>query len=155
MIVFLFWFAVLGTFGASGAAILIGGKSEKLGGLLLIGTMICEALIGLFAKVSGIHLGFAMVDLLLSLVCAIGFLFIAIRTASIWLAAAMMIQAVELFVSATHLQDLDRLAHEMGYVAFANGCTIAVAALLLVATLLSTRKRAPKAAQPAFTRLPA
>jgi hypothetical protein len=155
MIVVLFWCALLGTLGASGAAILIGGKSEKLGGILLIGTMVCEGLIGAFARLTGIHVGFAMVDLLLSLVCAIGFLFIAIRTSSIWLAAAMMIQGVELFFSAARLRDMDRLAHETHYVAFADGCTIAVAALLLVATLLSRLKKTPKPPRPAFTRLPA
>ncbi len=140
-----------------GIVLIKGGKPERIGAAVFIGAIL---LTDLFFAVAGHHTNVgtavtatfkagytdqaaaAIIDLVSTLLLSCFFLYLAIRYASLWLAAAMIVQASELYFACDYIDagpsDFNAYAIEL------NSICILVLSILAGAALWAWRMRAVK-----------
>lgn len=132
-----------------GFAIWQGRSAERLGGFALIGTLCLQIAMTLLAR----PLGFSMrtmaapLDVAMSLILGLVFLWAALKHNSRWLGFAFIVQGAELTVSAYFLGP-DTLISPAVYFRLLNIMTMATVSLLAIATFqsVSIRRRERRAA---------
>jgi len=133
-----------------GLAVWKGGPAERSGAVMILVTWLGSTLIQALAKAYILPIVFLASDAVL----AAGLLFLAIRFSSLWLGAAMLLQATGLSLHAAYFAaekaDLDR--HTLWlYIAGKNLSSFAMLLVILLAGLVAWRKRSlrPAHARPA------
>jgi hypothetical protein len=116
-----------------------GGPPERLGAVIVLGTMVGVELIHMLAPQDMRSVLLLGIDGLI----AGGFLLIALRYTSLWLGGAMLLQAVQFSLHAYYLVTQQRLDHN--YKTINNIDSFGVLLFILVGTVLSWRKRAQAA----------
>jgi hypothetical protein len=137
----IYWTMFLATIGASGFAIVKGDASARWAGVLRLSTMVLEFCVqsALVNFLPHNNVWIAVDDLADTAIVSFGFLYIATRYASPWLAAAMVIQGTGFYVDRVFL-DVNPGDHQ-AFVLQENLITIGVAACLFFATLSAIRQR--------------
>ncbi len=139
----LVYFIVLGaSTGASLFALWKGDKPARYGGLLRISVTTLGVPIQYALVVLKLHtvVGVAIYDLTTTAIVSFGFLYLALRYGSPWLAAAMVIQGFEFYTDRIFL---DVNPHQdFGYAVQENLIVTGVAVVLFLATLSAIRQRA-------------
>jgi len=122
--------------GVCAFALLKGGTPERAGAALValawLGLIAAQALTGEMVP----EIPFVVSDILL----ALGFLGLAIRYASLWLGAEMILEAALFFLHGSHLSE--HPGRSYGYLASVNAVSGGVLAILLGATIVAWTKRA-------------
>jgi hypothetical protein len=119
-----------------------GGRAEQYGASLKLATSLIALAVHQILGQGSISGALLTADGLL----AVGFLALAIRYASLWIGAAMLIQAGQFSLHAWYLVTDLRL--DRFYAIANNMVTASILACILVGTLIAWRRRS-KAAQPA------
>ena len=138
----LVYFLVIGT--STGAAVFAlwkGDKAARYGALLRISvtTLGIPIQYALFKLTDYAMLGVAIYDLAATAVVAFGFLYLTLRYASPWLAAAMVIQGFEFYTDRIFL---DATPHaDKSYAIQENLIVTGVAVVLFMSTLSAIRQR--------------
>jgi hypothetical protein len=127
-----------------GLALWKGGPAERSGAVMILVTWLGSTVIQAMAKAYILPIVFLASDAVL----AAGLLFLAIRLSSLWLGAAMLLQAIGLSLHAAYFAaekaDLDR--HTLWlYVAGKNLASFAMLLVILGAGLVAWRKRSRRA----------
>ena len=127
-----------------GLALWKGGPAERSGAVMILVTWLGSAVVQAMAKAYILPIVFLASDAVL----AAGLLFLAIRLSSLWLGAAMLLQAIGLSLHAAYFAaekaDLDR--HTLWlYVAGKNLSSFAMLLVILGAGLVAWRKRSRRA----------
>lgn len=112
-----------------------GELPEKLGAALKLGTSLIALAVHHLLKQDAISVALLTADGLL----AAGFLVLAIRYASLWIGAAMLLQAGQFSLHAWYL--VSGLERDRFYAIANNLVTISILACILVGTLISWRRR--------------
>ncbi|OHB34107.1 MAG: hypothetical protein A2882_03095 [Phenylobacterium sp. RIFCSPHIGHO2_01_FULL_70_10] len=120
-----------------------GGEPERWGAGLILAITVASAL-GDALLPQGI---FLVARLLAEGALALGFLFVAIRYASLWLGGVMLLQAVQFSLQAYYF--VTHRAHDATYVVINNIDFFGILACLTAGTLASSRRRRAFAAQAA------
>lgn len=123
-----------------GLAIWKGGPAERSGALMILVAWLGSTVLQAMAKAYIVPVVFLASDAVL----AAGLLFLAIRFSSLWLGAAMLLQAIGLSLHAAYFAaekaELDR--HTLWlYVAGKNLASFAMLLVILVAGVVAWRKR--------------
>lgn len=119
-----------------------GGLPERYGALVFVGAGLAVLISHTILPVAAEGLSLLAIDALM----ALSFLALAIRYASLWIGAAMLLQAGQFSLHAWYLvSGLDR---DRFYAVANNLITVGILACILVGTLISWRRRA-KASQAA------
>ena len=130
-----------------------GGPAERSGAVMILVTWIGSTVIQAMAKAYVLPLVFLASDAVL----AVGLLFLAIRFSSLWLGAAMLLQAIGLSLHAAYFaadkSDINVYALWL-YIAGKNAASGAMLLVILAATIASMRRRRPRAAADAAPALP-
>ena len=112
-----------------------GGLPERYGALVLVGAGLAVLVSHILLPPRGAGLALLAIDAFM----AVGFLALAIRYASLWIGAAMLLQAGQFSLHAWYLvsgMDRDRF-----YAIANNLVTIGILVCILVGTLISWRRR--------------
>jgi hypothetical protein len=118
-------------------AVLKGDKPERFGALLFI----CPTLIGDALQFISGQLGYSLagalpyIDLATTFATCVGFLYLAVRYASQWLAAAMVVQGAELYFARSYIDSDPPNLHV--YALEVNLITATVGMILISATITS------------------
>ena len=124
-----------------GLALIKGGKPERYGAAVFVGGLILTDIYAAIAQ----HFGFwtatslSDVDLISTFAISSCFLYLAVRYASLWLAAAMIVQASEIYFARAYL-DTGVASHRL-YGVELNLICISVLSLLSAGTIISWRAR--------------
>lgn len=129
-----------------GLALCKGGPAERSGAVMILVTWLGSTVIQALAKAYILPIVFLTSDAVL----AAGLLFLAIRFSSLWLGAAMLLQAIGLSLHAAYFAaekaDLDH--HTLWlYIAGKNLSSFAMLLVILLAGLVAWRKRSVRSAQ--------
>ena len=121
-----------------GFAIWKGRSAERLGGVALIGTLCLQIILTLLARPLGysIRAMAGPLDVAMSLILGLVFLWAALKHHSRWLGFAFIVQGAELTVSAYFLGP-DTLISPILYFRLLNLMTMATVSLLAIATVQS------------------
>ncbi|HEY4029561.1 MAG TPA: hypothetical protein VGM25_04415 [Caulobacteraceae bacterium] len=123
-----------------GLALWKGGSAERSGGVMILVTWIGSTVIQAMAKAYVVPIVFLASDAVL----AAGLLFLAIRFSSLWLGAAMLLQAIGLSLHAAYFAadktDINVYALWL-YIAGKNAASYTMLLVILAATLASMRRR--------------
>lgn len=122
-----------------------GGNPERLGACLMVAAAIAVPIAHQFLSRDRASVALLTIDAAM----AAGFLALAIRHASLWLGAAMLLQAMQFSLHAYYI--VMEKAHDRLYSVLNNLNTIGVILCILAGTLIvwSHRRRAARAAQAA------
>lgn len=122
-----------------------GGRAEQLGAGLKLATSLIVLVVHLVLKQGSISGALLTADGVL----AVGFLALAIRYASLWIGAAMLLQAGQFSLHAWYL--VGEMPRDRFYAIANNLVTISILLCILVGTLISwsARRRAARTAQAA------
>lgn len=112
-----------------------GGAAERWGATLKVGTSAMALAVHVLFHANAISVALLTADGLL----ALGFLVLAIRYASLWIGAAMLLQGVQFSLHAWYLV-IER-PHDRMYSVINNLDTFAVIGCILVGTLIAWRRR--------------
>jgi hypothetical protein len=112
-----------------------GGQPEKLGATLKVITSAAALAAHHLLKQDSISVALLTVDGLL----AVGFLALAIRYASLWIGAAMLLQAGQFSLHAWYL--VSALSRDRFYAIVNNLVTIGILICILVGTVIAWRRR--------------
>jgi hypothetical protein len=112
-----------------------GGRPEQLGAALKLATSLIALGVHHLLKQDSISIALLTADGLL----AVGFLALAIRYASLWLGAAMLLQAAQFSLHAWYL--VSGLERDRFYAIANNLVTVSILVCILVGTLLAWRRR--------------
>jgi hypothetical protein len=126
--------------GCCGLALWKGGPAERGGGLLILATWLGTALSLAWARQYVAAGPFLLFDVIL----AAGLLVLAIRYSSLWVGAAMLLQAIGIGLHASYFaaEKADLSPHALVlYVMGKNLASYAMLLVILVGTLASWRKR--------------
>jgi len=122
--------------GAVAFVVAKGGRAERIAAGLLalawVGSVLAQPLTGQLAP----EIPFMATDLFL----ALGFLWLAVRYASLWIGAAMILEGALFFLHASHLSE--ETSRSYAYLAAMNGLSYCVLACVVGAALASWRRRA-------------
>ncbi len=137
----IYWAMFLATVGASLFAIIKGDAPARLGGTLRLSMLLFEFCVqsALANFLPHNNVWMAVDDLADTAIVSFGFLYIALRYASPWLAAAMVIQGTAFYVDRLFL-DVNPGDHQI-FVLEENLITLGVAVCIFVATLSAIRQR--------------
>ena len=119
----------------TGFALWKGGQAERIGASLYLTCAIATELAHMIWVPEDAVLPLLVIDFAL----AFGFLMLAVRFASIWLGAAMILQAVQFSLHAWYL--VTERPHDLFYFRVNNLDTIGVTLVLVIGTILSWRRR--------------
>ncbi len=138
------------TLGVLALAWVKGGQPERYGATLKVGTSLIALIVHHVLNQEAISGALLTADGLL----AVGFLALAIRFASLWLGAAMLLQAGQFSLHAWYL--VNGLQRDYVYAVTNNLVTVGLLLCILVGTLIAWRRkvvaaRAARAAEPAQT----
>lgn len=133
----------LATFGVLALAWFKGGRPERYGASLKVLTSIGALAAHHLLKQDSISGALLTFDGVL----AVGFLALAIRYASLWIGAAMLLQAGQFSLHAFYL--VSGLEHDRFYAVANNMVTIGILVCILTGTLIAWRRKARAAAQAA------
>lgn len=117
-----------------------GGLPERYGALLFVGAGLAVFVSHALLPTSAEGLLLLAIDALM----AIGFLALAIRYASLWIGAAMLLQAGQFSLHAWYL--VNALERDRFYAIANNLVTVGILVCILVGTLISWRHRVKAAA---------
>lgn len=120
-----------------------GGRAEQLGASLKLITSLTALAIHRLLNQDSISGALLTADGVL----AVGFLALAIRYASLWIGAAMLLQAGQFSLHAFYL--VSGLEHDRFYAVANNMVTIGILVCILTGTLIAWRRKARAAAQAA------
>ena len=112
-----------------------GGRAEQYGASLKLATSLIALVVHLVLKQGAISGALLTADGLL----AVGFLALAIRYSSLWIGAAMLLQAGQFSLHAWYL--VNALERDRFYAITNNLITIGILVCILVGTLISWRRR--------------
>ena len=137
----IYWTMFITAVGSGVFAILKGDSSARWGGALRLCTMLLEFTVqsALAKSLPHSNVWMAVDDLADTAILSFGFLYIALRYASPWLAMAMVIQGSEFYLDRVFL-DMNPGNHQ-AFVLEENLITLSVSACLFVATLSAIYKR--------------
>jgi len=137
----IYWTSFIATIGASVFAIAKGDPSARWGGTLRLSMLAFEFCVqsALANLLPHNNVWMAVDDIADTAIVSFGFLYIALRYASPWLAAAMVIQGTAFYVDRMFL-DVNPGNHQL-FVLEENLIAIGVAACLFVATVSAIRQR--------------
>jgi hypothetical protein len=144
---FVYWIVMGASTGAALFALWKGDKPARYGALLRISitTLGIPIQYALFKLTAYAMLGVAIYDLAATAIVSFGFLYLALRYASPWLAAAMVIQGFEFYTDRIFL---DTSPHaDKSYAIQENLIVTGVAVVLFLATLSAIRQRAKTRAE--------
>ena len=116
-----------------------GGLPERYGSLLFVGAGLAVFISHVLLPASAEGLFLLAIDALM----AVGFLALAIRYSSLWIGAAMLLQAGQFSLHAWYL--VNALQRDRFYAVANNLVTVGILACILVGTLISWRRRAKAA----------
>jgi hypothetical protein len=131
----LYLVAIAATPIAGGVALVKGDKPERLGAAVFIGAILAEDGAQALSKALGHPLtsSLSSIDLASTLGLSCFFLYLAIRYASLWLAAAMIVQASELYFARLYIDaeapNFDLYAIEIDLICILVLTTLAAAAI--------------------------
>jgi riboflavin transporter FmnP len=125
LLVFTFAFALW----KGGVAERIGGSMNLAAGILVLSL---HWLIGADAQ--------PIAELVVDAALAAGFLFLAIRFASLWLGVAMLLQAVQFSLHAYYM--VTEIPHDWNYARINNVDTTGINLMIIAGTVIALRKRA-------------
>jgi hypothetical protein len=128
-----------------GLAIWKGGAPERGGALMILVTWLGATLIQAVAKAYILPILFLVSDAVL----AAGLLLLAIRYSSLWMGAAMLLQAIGLSLHAAYFaaEKADLSRHTLWlYIAGKNVASFAMLLVILAAGIVAWRKRSLRAA---------
>lgn len=120
-----------------------GGNPERLGAILMVAAGVAVPIAHRALPISGASIALLTIDAAM----ALGFLALAIRYVSLWLGAAMLLQAMQFSLHAFYI--VVEKKHDRLYSIVNNLDTIGVIICILVGTLIAWRRRARLAAQAA------
>jgi len=133
---------------AGGLAIFKGDKPERYGAIILLIPVLLEDAVLPVSTHLGYHLHNVMpyVELVSTFMVSSGFLYIAVRYASLWLAAAMVVQGTELYFTRAFIDSgVDSGPANFNlYGSEVNSITIIVLSILGGAAIASWRARSQK-----------
>jgi hypothetical protein len=133
---------------AGGLAVFKGDKPERYGAIILLVPVLLEDVVLPVSTHLGYHLHNVMpyVELASTFMVSSGFLYIAVRYASLWLAAAMVVQGTELYFTRAFIDSgvNSGPANFNLYGTEVNTITILVLGILGGAAVVSWRARAQK-----------
>lgn len=140
----IYWVSFTATIGASIFAIAKGDVPARWGGLLRLSILMLEFLIQatLHSHLQNNNIWMAVDDLADTAFVSFGFLYLALRYASPWLAGAMVIQGTAFYADRVFL-DVNPGEH-LSYALEENLIAIGVAVCLFVATVSAIRQRQRK-----------
>lgn len=129
---------------AGGVAVFKGDKPERYGAIILLTPTLLEDVVLPVAKHFGypLHDSMPYVELLSTFAVSSGFLYLAVRYASLWLAAAMVVQGTELYFARAFIDSSPRNFNL--YATEVNIITAGVLGILGGAAIVSWRARAQK-----------
>jgi hypothetical protein len=125
-----------------------GGPAERIGASLNLLCAIATELAHMIWVPEDAVLPLLMIDFAL----AFGFLMLAVRFASIWLGAAMILQAVQFSLHAWYM--ITERAHDLFYFRVNNLDTVGITLMLVIGTVLSWRRRLRQRRAPQQVRAP-
>jgi hypothetical protein len=134
---------------AGGLAVFKGNKPERYGATILLIPTLTEELVLPLAK----HLGYSLptnlpyIELTSTFVVSCGFLYLAVRYGSLWLAAAMVVQGTELYFARAFIDSSPKNYNLYG--TEVNIVTATVLSILGSAAVFSWRVRISKTRQEA------
>lgn len=131
------------TLAVAGFAWWKGGHPERLGAILMVAAGVAVPIAHRALSASGASIALLTIDAGM----AVGFLSLAIRYASLWLGAAMLLQAMQFSLHAFYIV-MER-AHDRLYSVVNNLDTIGILVCILTGTLIAWRRKARAAAQAA------
>jgi len=138
-----YWICLTICLGASVFALVKGGSPERYGALLRVAVAIGG--IPLIDLLQAFHLSHntasGLTDLITTAIMSFGFLYIALRYASNWLALAMVVQGLEFYIDRIFLDSDVKLS---SYALQENLITAGVSLVLFFATISSIRGRQKK-----------
>ena len=117
-----------------------GGNPERFGAVLMVAAAVAVPIVHRVQSASGSSVALLVIDAAM----AVGFLALAIRYASLWLGAAMLLQAMQFSLHAFYI--VVEKAHDRLYSIVNNLDTIGVILCVLIGTLIAWRRRAKAAA---------
>jgi hypothetical protein len=129
---------------AGGLAIFKGDKPERYGAIILLIPTLTEELVLPLAQ----HLGYSMpanlpyIELMSTFVVSCGFLYLAVRYGSLWLAAAMVVEGTELYFARTFIDSSPQNYNLYG--TEVNTVSATVLGILGSAAIVSWRSRIRK-----------
>ncbi|WP_297514849.1 hypothetical protein [uncultured Caulobacter sp.] len=113
-----------------------GGAAERIGALIVLVSAACAVMIHLLAP-KAVQAPLLLID---EVFVAVSFLALALRYMSVWLGAAMILQAVQFSLHAYYL--IGELPRDHFYAVVNNLDSLGVLLCILIGTLLAWRKRA-------------
>ncbi|HEX4198614.1 MAG TPA: hypothetical protein VHZ26_14340 [Caulobacteraceae bacterium] len=129
---------------AGGVAVFKGDKPERYGAIILLTPTLIEDVVLPVARHFGypLHDSMPYVELLSTFAVSSGFLYLAVRYASLWLAAAMVVQGTELYFARAFIDSSPRNFNL--YATEVNIITASVLGILGGAAVVSWRARSRK-----------
>jgi hypothetical protein len=126
---------------AGGLALIKGGKPERYGAAFFLAVLLSSDVYAFVAQRLGYWAwdSLAHVDMVSTFAISSFFLYLAVRYASLWLAAAMVVQGTELYFARSYIDEGKSGLYNYGFEL--NIICLAVLSLLLTAAILSWQGR--------------